>query len=394
VGSSDALAQVQASSTHYFQRPDQDHVTFDQAATDLTGWAGGLTLGRIAGGEWRWELAGRATSPGFEIRDAGSQTRADVVEARVGISREVRRSRGALRNRGYGIGLAGAWNFGGIRRQTSPSAFVSGTWANLWTTNVEAGINLRALSDDLTRGGPLMESPRSWWVSAEVGGARTGGAWWSVEANSFVDELGGWSAGFSGGLTLLAGRRLEASLLAGGSRADDSRFFLAALPGGGPETFDTRYLFAGLERREYFLQGRARLALTPEAVLTLYGEPFLSNGGVHDPGELAAARGRALNRYGADGRTTLERLEDGAWQVTDDEQSFRIENYDFWVRSFRATAVFQWEWWRGSSLFLIWQRNGWRFDDRTGATDTRTLFDALRDPGQDVVAAKVSVLLR
>jgi hypothetical protein len=393
-GSPEAVTRLQVSSAHYLQRPDASHVEVDPGRDVLSGWAAGLTLGRIGGGEWRWEVGARAASPGFDIRDAGSQRRADRIEARAAVSRWVRDSMGTLRNRGYGIAWTEAWNFGRVRQQASPSAFFSGTWANLWITYLEVGANLRSHSDDLTRGGPLMQTPRSSWVSLNLSGPRTGSAWWSLRGDGFLDEFRGWNTGFSGSLTVQRGRRLELSFLAGGSMGDDSRLFLAALGGGPPETYGIRYVFSAVERREVFLQGRVRLAFAPDAILTLYAEPFVSSGGIHHLGELPWAGARALRIYGQDGTSVIARGTDGAWQVTDGDDTFRVENHDFWIRSLRTTAVFRWEWWRGSSIFLIWQKSGWRFEDQVLGTDAGTFFGSLGDPGQDIFAAKVSLLFR
>lgn len=57
-----------------------------------------------------------------------------------------------------------------------------------------------------------------------------------------------------------------------------------------------------------------------------------------------------------------------------------VPNYDFRIRSFRSTGVFRWEWRRGSTLFLIWQRNLSRYDDRTGRTSTQALARSLVAP--------------
>jgi hypothetical protein len=181
--------------------------------------------------------------------------------------------------------------------------------------------------------------------------------------------------------------------VAGASWGDDSRLFLSTVGGGGEATYGSRYVFGRAKRREYLLQGRTRFAFAPDAVLTVYAEPFISTGGVYDLGELSAARSGTLRRYGTDG-TSIRRLEDGAWEIVDSGDVFQVPNSDFWIRSFRTTAVFRWEWWRGSSLFLIWQGNGSSFGDRMGPTGPDTFLRALRDPGQDILAAKVSVLLR
>jgi hypothetical protein len=155
-------------------------------------------------------------------------------------------------------------------------------------------------------------------------------------------------------------------------------------------------VFSRLARKEVFAQFRTKVAFAPDAVLTLYGEPFLSSGRFHDFGEMVAARSRALSRYGADG-TLIERLPDGSWMVSDGTQELGVPNYDFRIRSFRSTSVLRWEWRRGSTLFLIWQRNLSSYGDRAGRTSAGALLGSfagsVRDPGNNIFVAKVTLLL-
>ena len=37
-GDAAAISAIQRSSAHYFQRPDQDHISFDSTRTSLSGW--------------------------------------------------------------------------------------------------------------------------------------------------------------------------------------------------------------------------------------------------------------------------------------------------------------------------------------------------------------------
>jgi hypothetical protein len=48
----------------------------------------------------------------------------------------------------------------------------------------------------------------------------------------------------------------------------------------------------------------------------------------------------------------------------------------------------------GSFVFLIRQKSGWSFEDHVLGADAPTFFGSLRDPGQDIFAAKVSILFR
>jgi hypothetical protein len=393
-GSPEAMSFLQRTTGHFFQRPDAEHVEWDPLRTTMAGWTGGATLSKIGGEPWLWSLDVVAASPGFEIRDAGSQLRSDVVEARTSLSRVWRRDHGTLRDRRLGVALASGWNFAGDRRLLSPSVYFAGTWANLWTSSMQLGVTGSELSDDLARGGPLMRAPAAAWLDLQLNSATSSRAWWSVGANLFKDDAGGWSSSANAGMTVTAGKRLELGVLGGGSAGEDSRQFLVQHQGGPERTYGWRYVFSHLDRKELFTQLRAKLAFAPDAVLTLYAEPFISSGGNHDFGELVEARGGSVRVYGSPGSgSVIAPLPDGAHQVVDGRSVFRIENYDYWFRSFRGMAVLRWEMRPGSTVFLIWQKSRWSYASGADATGIPELFDSLRDPGQDIALAKVSFLL-
>jgi hypothetical protein len=274
----------------------------------------------------------------------------------------------------------------------SPSAFLSTTWRNLWMSQFEVGMSQPALSDDLTRGGPLMATPGAWWGRMSLSPLQTGSTWWSLDAYGSRDALGGWSTSLDGGLTVQAGRYLALSFYAGGQMGDESRQFLQSFSGGPDATFGRRYVFSSLERSELFAQFRAEVAFAPDAVLTLYAEPFVSSGRTHGFGELTAARSNALRLYGTDG-TSVTRFDDGSRQVVDGTGTFTIQNFDFWVRSFRGSAVLGWEWRSGSFLHLIWRREQWRWNPFDGPTGPDSLLRSFDEPGMNVLLAKASVLL-
>lgn len=391
-GTPEAIEGVVRSSVHYFQRPDADHVSVAHPRTRLRGWTAGFQAGRVGPLGWQWNAEVSAASPGFEIRDAGAQPRADAIDAEVGLGYQLRDGRGALRNRTVGASVVGGWNFGGIRRKAAASAFFSSGWSNQWTSYLEVGMDAPALSDELTRGGPLMATPRSWWTTLRLSRLRTGNTWWSLNARGLADGFDGWSTSLDGGLTVQAGRHLGLSFYTGGSLEDDSRQYLQRVSGGPEATFDTRYIFSALKRKELFVRLRAEIAFAHDAVLSLHAEPFVSSGRAHGFGELRAARSGALRVYGADG-TSITRLDDGGWRVVDAENEFRIDNVDFWVRSFRGSAVLRWEWRAGSLLYLIWRKEQWLVDPRGGPMGPDTLVRSLHDPGMDVLLAKISFLL-
>jgi hypothetical protein len=191
-----------------------------------------------------------------------------------------------------------------------------------------------------------------------------------------------------------AGKGVELGILGGGSKGVDSRQFLVTLSGGRPATYGWRYVFSHLQRKDLFAQLRAKLAIAPDAVFTLYAEPFVSTGVNRDFGEVEEPGAKVLRVYGTPGTgSRITPLPDGAHEVQDTLGAFRIENYDYWVRSFRATGVLRWEWRPGSTVFLIWQKTRWNVLSEEASVGTAELFRSMGDPGQDVLLVKASVLV-
>ncbi|MDX1393408.1 MAG: DUF5916 domain-containing protein [Gemmatimonadota bacterium] len=391
-GDSSAIYRLQRSSVRYFQRPDAEHVSLDPSATSLTGYTAGLSLAKVAGAPWLWELSGRTTTPGLELNDVGILQRADehgvagsVTHRRLGLG-------GAARQFSVGAFADAGWNHGGVRRSTSFGLFGHSVWRNFWRTYAQAQLHTAATSDDLTRGGPLMGTPRG--VSFDVGlsGSHAEPTQWGLDASTFFDAFGGWSTTVGATLSLRPDPRLDISISPGLTLADQSRQYFDAIPGGPATTYGQRYVFSRLDRSEIYTQIRVGYAITPDLTLELYGEPFASSARYHEHGELTGAGESSLRIYGTDG-TTTETLPDGSVLVTDGEDEFTLWNSDFNVRSFRTNLVLRWDWPRGSSIYLIWQQNRWYWDTLGDHVSAGSLARAVGDPGEHILVAKVSYWL-
>ena len=389
-GTREAILRQQISSTRYFQRPDAGHVHLDSTATSLTGAAAGLSIAKIGGAHWLWDATASLRSPGFEIRDAGSQARADRIDTSLGASYGVRGiGSGAIHTYRIGASLGAGWNHDGVRRYTTPAAFFDVTWRNLIRSVLQFELGTRALSDDLTRGGPVMGTPLRAGFRANVTGSPVPLRQWYVNADAHVDELGGRTGSVDGGVSFQPSARFGVSLGPGVTLSRDVRQYFGTLEGGPPETYGHRYVFGALDRTEWYAHFRLDYAVTPDLSLEFYAEPFTGTGRFEDFGELAEAGGRQLRTYGTEG-TTIEAAGDGSHLVTDGTESFTLWNADYRVRSLRSNAVLRWEWSRGSALHLIWQQNRWSFDDVARGADPGSLFSALGDPGENLLVAKIS----
>ena len=95
--------------------------------------------------------------------------------------------------RGYTLALrqTNGWTYGGARQTgaVQPSATLS--WNNFWTTQLSAAFNLRRQDASLTRGGPLMGTPRGWNASAELRSSGTTQTVWTGRISGGADEDSG-----------------------------------------------------------------------------------------------------------------------------------------------------------------------------------------------------------
>jgi hypothetical protein len=387
-GDTAAILLQQRSSRRFWQRPDASHVEVDPSRRTLTGTIFGINHSKLSGKHWLWDIDYWQEAPGLEPNDIGafgsSDDRGGVGQIRY---RENQPGRW-YRSYTFGTGATAEWNFDGDRTFSEGYVWSNVTFPNFWRFYVDTWRDQRALSDALTRGGPLMGTPRSYGGNIELfnrAGARNG---WGIDLAASEDEVGGWRREIELTLSFRPGSQWEMSLDPRWTRREDARQFVTAVANGRPETFGTRYVFAHVDRGEAAARFRLNYTFTPNLTLETYAEPFASSGAFHSFGELLAARERDLLVYGTSG-TTIARNTDGSHTVTDGTQSFTISNRDFNVRSFRSNAVVRWEWRPGSTLFVVWQQ------DRNASRELRMvrpgdIFDALQAAGDNYLALKVS----
>ena len=387
-GDSIAILRQQRSPRRNWQRPDASHVEVDPSRRSMSGTNIGVNHSKLSGKHWLWDVDVWHESPGMEPNDIGAFGNVDNIGAVAQIRYRETAPRAWYRSYQFLVGGDASWNFEGTRNLTESFANTNITFANFWRLSIDGFHVARSISDALTRGGPLMGTPRSYGGEIELqnrSGSRNG---WRAELSATTDEFGGWSRDMEATLSYRPGAQLELSVQPRWSRSESSRQFVTSIAGGRAETFGTRYVFAHVDRSEVAASVRLNYTFTPNLTLETYVEPFASSGTYHGFGELEKARGQDLIVYGQNG-TTLTRRPDDGYDVTAGAQSFSLFNPDFNVRSLRSNAVVRWEWRPGSTLFLVWQQD--RNADRAiRMVRPGDLFDGFSAPGDNFLALKVS----
>ena len=385
-GDSLAMLRQQRSSRRYWQRVDAFRV--DSSRRQLAGFNYGLGHSKMAGRHWRWDIDFTGESPGFEPNDMGSISNVDNRRLFVGPRwRETQPTR-YLRAYQIATGVERGWSYGWLHRFTEAFISTDVTLPNFWRVSAEHGRAMRAYSDRLTRGGPVMQTPSGWGVGVELQNRSAARNPFGIELGGERDENGGWEFATELNFGFRPGSRWEIRFDPEWGRARDTRQYITTVSGGRAVTYNSRYVFAAVDRSEISGQMRVNYTFTPNLTLETYAEPFASSGRFHTFGELAAPRSRNLIVYGTAG-TSIVRNAGGSHTVTDGASSFTLANEDFNVRSFRSNAVLRWEWRRGSTLYLVWQQNR-EADLLTGNARPGDLWNTLDAPGSNFLAVKVT----
>jgi hypothetical protein len=398
-GDSSAIANVQTASAHYFQRPDQDHVTFDPSRTSLFGTSARIQARKIEGKHWLWNVGVWGDSPNFELNDVGVIRQADDIATWGNLTyRETEPGR-VFRNYALTFNAQNGFNFGGVHKQSRFNLFTHSQLWNYWSTNVVFSYNAPVQNDRLTRGGPLMGQPAWSSVSARLANNFTSKTRW--DASFMWGNLNGgndWFLDF--GLGFEPSDRFTFRVAPGVSWMTNRRQYYDVRDRDSDRTYGQRYIFSTVNQKTVAMQFRANYAFTPDLNLELYAEPFASSGSFTRFGELPEARSYDLRLYGTDG-TTIEEMvevdEDGSstryYEVTDGDETFFLDDFDFNTISFRSNLVMRWELRPGSTLFVVWQRNLSDYANIGDAVNVGDMFSSLGAAGQNILAIKLSYWL-
>ena len=394
-GNSEAIRRIQRNGVHFFQRPDQDHVTVDPTRTSLTGFVASLEFDKNSGEHWLYGVEASAESPDFEINDAGRLGTTDDIDA-FGFLRYRETAPGRL-FREYNVSLYNfaGWNFGGIRQYTGIDLESNLTFHNFWQTHLSVELQTSALSDRLTRGGPLMKRTTDVGINGGLFSSFSSNTQWRTFVNFLWDDIGGWFYALSGQVLFRPSSRWQFSVEPEYFRLHDTRQYVSQQAGGSAATYGTRYIFGTIDQSTISAQFRLNYTVTPDLTIELYAEPFASSGQYSDIGELARARTNDLRLYGTDGSTITE-LEDSEgnpyFQVTDGADTFALAP-NFNVLSFRSNLVVRWEWRPGSTVFLVWQQNRSDAGDPRRRAGLGSFFDSFGAEGENFLALKISYWL-
>ena len=396
-GTADRIASIQRGSVHYFQRPDAGHVSYDPTRTSMAGWASRVTLNKQKG-NWKFNTAVAALSPGFDQNDLGLNSRTDILNGHVVF--------------GYGWSTPTSWyqeartdlaayrtyDFGG--NLTSNGFFEMGyiSFKNYHSLNWNFSYSPSVLNNRITRGGPMFRYPvsHSWNFNYGTDSRKR------ISAQAYVgrDAAGDLDEGFNTG-AYLEFRPSSSLTVSAGPDYSINRTSLQSLgnyaDATATGTFGARYLFGDLDQTTISANIRVNWIFSPRLSLEVFAQPFLSSGDFGKVHALATAGAGEFLTYGEDGASTMS---EAGGDVTVDADgagaapTYTYGNPDFTFASLRGNAVVRWEYTPGATIFFVWTQDR-SYDDGVGDFRPRNSFSNLfEQQARNIFAVKATYYWR
>ncbi|MDR1645438.1 MAG: carbohydrate binding family 9 domain-containing protein [Tannerellaceae bacterium] len=356
-GSSQAIATLQRSPVHYFQREGTPHVRVDSSLTRLTGSAGLIDVGRAGGKKWTGQLRYQWASPGFDVNDIGYLEGADqhYLKGAAGYT-ESSPTSGLLYYYNVFAFYHHQWNYGGVNTFSRAGMETTMNFTNKGYLYFCAFYDLRTVETRMLRGGPpVLINPR-WGTDLSTGTDPSRTFWAKLYHGTVLgDQRYAQFAWIEGNYRPVP--NLGLALHLNYTYWDKGLEYAGQqdLPSGGKA-----YLMAGIRQHIAGLTLRADYSITPDLSIQFYGNPFISYGKYKRFKRATNTMDEDYNRrfHLLAGEELTYRAADNTYVANEaNGDRYEFTNPDFSFREFRFNLVFRWEYRPNSVLYLVWGQN-------------------------------------
>jgi len=358
-GTPAAIAGTQTSSTHNFQRPD-DNVQYDAARTSLNGHAEELLFTKN-NGFINFQTSYQRRSPGFEINDLGFLRQADQQGWNNWASMNWRKPTKVFQRAFWNFNWWQFWTIEGLSTDRSFNTNAHVQLLNQWFLHLGGTIGNfgDVYCDRCARGGPAVRRDQYVAPWFGFGGDSRHAITPYLFVNLFRGDLGrSTSVNVSPEIDVRVGSQLGSSISVNASHN------INATQDVDPYTdsLSTLHsLFAHIDQQEVSVSFRVDYTVTPTLTVQAYAQPFVSKGHWSDVRELS-------------GNPRATKYDDRFQPYTGPGQPT-----DFNTKFFNSNLVVRWEYRPGSTLYVVWSQGRDDYEpftgDRNMAGDFGKLFD-------------------
>jgi len=393
-GSKDRMLNLQKSPSHYFQRPDVDHVKIDDNLTALKGYAGRIKINKETGNIFVNASFG-IISPGFESNDLGYQGTTDVINKHLGVGYKWTKPTKYYRNMFSALMYGNNHDLSGIKSGEQLVWANNINFLNFWSLRGDVIWNLESLNNTELRGGPRVIKPALLKISQL--GFNTDSRK-NVTIGSHIDYLysnnGNRDNGFDITLDSKINNRFNVSI--GPSikhHIDTDQYITSVIDVNNTAMFGKRYVVGKLDQTTFIANIRANFTFSPNLTLQTYLQPFISAGSYSGFKEYLKPESYDFLVYG-ENNSTISKIDGNGYVIDptggDSEDAFTIHNPDFNYKALIGTLVLRWEFSPGSSVFFVWTHNGTNFENPGDFSLGRDMGNLLSAKADNIVAIKLS----
>ncbi len=361
IGSKDYISDLQQSSARYYQRPDADHVELDPNRTNLDGFSGKVTINKETG-KWDFNSAIQFVSPGFENNDMGLNFRADNINKHISFGYKWLEPSKVFQLAMLNTAYMTNHNFAGDKLSEMTFLFGFARFNNFWTINPIIGIGPRTLNDQALRGGPMVISPAGLWSRVFVRTDSRKPIIYELGGNYELSEKGNYSLYMSPGIEMNIGTRLQLQFEPGFNKQVQIDQYIDSFDDDTAiDMHGSRHIVAQMDRKTVSAELRIDYTFTPKLSLQAYVQPYMTVGSYSRFKEFAKPETYDFIEYGKDNNMLIENDGDDGYELYPngrDGNSIYVENPDFNYKALIGSAVLRWEFRHGSTLYLVWTRNG------------------------------------
>ncbi|MBN1925198.1 MAG: carbohydrate binding family 9 domain-containing protein [Prolixibacteraceae bacterium] len=358
-GDSEAMQILQTSSARYYQRPDAEHIEYNDLLTQLSGYGGKIEIGKGSKGFWRYSTSLSFFSPGFEVNDLGYMQLADVIQNRNQVSYFINQPKGIIRALNTSFTQINNWDFALNYLSAHFSYSFSTQFLNRWSINTHACHFPESTDTKQLRGGPSMKMPSKTHATLQIGS--DGSKRFSASLYGFY-EWGGENSlsqfTFHPSINYhpIDALRISLSGLFTTNRNElqyVDKTYLAQQP---------VYILGEINQQTLSATFRIDYIITPELSIQYYGSPFVSVGSYSD---YKIITDPLNDSYDSRFRSFQPVFKDINNNFSDEGGFY---NPDFSFTQFRSNLVFRWEYLPGSKLYLVWSNEQTNYQNEAGKT--------------------------
>ncbi len=392
-GSKDYIYDLQQSPARYYQRPDANHVELDSNRTNLDGFAGKATINKETG-NWNFNSAIQFVSPGFENNDMGLNFSADKINKHISFGYKWLEPGKVFQLAMLNTAYMTNHNFAGDKTSQMVFLFGFARFNNFWTISPIIGIGPRTLSDQALRGGPMVISPAGIWSRVFIRTDSRKPIIYKLGGNYEQSEKGSYSLRISPEIEMNLGTRLRLEFEPGYSKQIQIAQYIDSFDDEtAVDMFGGRHIVAQLDRKTISAELRIDYTFTPKLSFQAYFQPYMTVGSYSHFKEFERPESYDFIEYGKDNNMEIENDEDDGYLLYpngSDGNSLYIENPDFNYKALVGSAVLRWEFRPGSTLYLVWTRNGSDDQNPGNFNFNRDINDLFLADADNVFALKVT----